>query len=178
VAVLLLVFVISLLTFDPEIERIDPWEKNHPVIASSAGPVGVEEARAGCKAEIDFPDTARRIQYACYSDRQTRLDYVKFEAPLQDCLDAANRNLQRNGAFTTRPVASGPSMQRLVGGAARSPMAQLAPPPNGVQNAYVNAPWFDPAIIRDGFEGGDYGPHHKTIWIDADRGVFHYFFTN
>ena len=39
-------------------------------------------------------------------------------------------------------------------------------------------PWFDPQSIKTGFVGGERGSHQPSIWIDAEKGIFYYHYSD
>lgn len=154
---------------------LDARRDIQPMIVHSPGPVSVAHARAACPAGIPFPDSATNIQYASFSLWQAHADYVKFEAPVEDCVAAAEMILRPRDVPATRPASPGEEgsvLQRLPKNDADTDWVDGRP--NGVEDEFIKAPWFDPANVRVGFEGGGYGSHAKTVWIDAERGILYY----
>jgi hypothetical protein len=127
-------------------------------------PIALDVARQ----ELDFPlpDGATNILYAQYAQWIAYEFMLKYEAPLEVCKSHALVLLQRHNTNMT---------ERLVPVELRA----LSEPPKAVPpEPPLNVDWFDIHNITNGFIGGAFGSHQPMIWIDADRGILYYRYTD
>ena len=128
-------------------------------IVQTKSPLSKAEAEALCP--IALPEGATNIQYAVWSLWQASQTFVRFEAPVEVCLQHAedilksySRNLER---VLTHTNASGPiSMPLLI-----SPGA-------------LNLTWFDLPKFTAGLEYKLITMPTPTVWVDTNRGCFYY----
>lgn len=92
------------------------------------------------------------------------MEFLRFEAPVADCIAHAEHCLAMHNAEqhmkvnqTLRPI------KRIEG------VLQNTEP--------LSVPWFDPSSIRTGLVGGDTGGGPR-IWIDTEKGVFYWQLTD
>jgi hypothetical protein len=131
------------------------WSLFHETIEETRGPVTREKALKHCI--ISLPESARDVQYAwVVGGMQYTQQYVRFEAPVDDCYAQAKRILRTNQptfSKTSRPLGP-PSCEQL------------------------HTKWFDVDKIAEGVVAGDGSDHGPQIWIDTQRGVFYYYLTD
>lgn len=130
-------------------------------IVYTTTPLTVHQARECLR--YPFPDTAAKIQYASYREGVAVNDVLRFEAPVADCLAAAQEIIDRH--VRERPD--------LVNCATHGSTATL-PTTSGPPGLPLSAPWFTPHQIQNGQAFGWHGSHCPTIYVDTDRGVLYY----
>jgi hypothetical protein len=130
---------------------------SHPfgsaTVIQSQRPLGLAEARR--LTGLDFPDSAKAIRFAHFSEMTARETFLRFEANPADCVAYAermiHRKLSRSNGPVTRPFAS---------------------------SSILETDWFDPLVIRNGM-GGSLDPRRgPMVWVDMDRGVFYFMQTD
>lgn len=120
------------------------------------------------EAEIDFPlpVSSRQINYAAFADGQLGGRFVRFEAPVEDCL----RHLETVQAWfrSSRDQEITWEREKIT-----SPSAFKAAPR---ETGLGPLPWFDVHLIRNGFHL--HSPLDlkmpPEMWVDLDTGVFYY----
>lgn len=127
-------------------------------VVLSITPQAVDEARAGCP--IPLPDSAHKVQYAVWSFGEVTQSWVRFEAPVPDCLAHAERMVQpfrdRDGyAVTTTPIVEDTGV-----------LCVLDP-------TEVNLTWFEECQKAPGTIFRVSGGRAPVIWVDTGRGVFY-----
>ena len=127
-------------------------------------PIALDTARQ--ELDIDLPDGATNLLYAQYAQWIAYEFMLKFEAPSEVCKSHALVLLQRHN--TNMP-------ERLVP-VALHPLD--APPEPVPPEPPLNVTWFDIHNITNGFVGGGFGSHQPMIWVDADRGMLYYRYTD
>ena len=140
------------------------WAIAFPHESSTSGPVSLDDA-TGCP--IPLPDSARNIQYFTRFHWQAFSDFVKFEAPVKDCLDhvdvvIADWQEDYDGRSLGRPL---------------SPIAEPIQPIHFVVDEH-GLDWFDPHTIKEGESAGAGGSCRPRIWVDTQRGIFYYMMTD
>ncbi|MEN6449717.1 MAG: hypothetical protein ABFC96_04420 [Thermoguttaceae bacterium] len=142
-------------------------EMSRATVAQSSGPLTVEQARR--QTAFSFPDSAKNIQFATYRQWVATLDFVRFEAPVSDCCDTARKIIaSHNKKNPDRKVLGLRPLDRTN---RNQPMAESNTSP-------LSAPWFDPQTIRKGLVAGETHSDTPSIWIDTQRGVFYYQYTD
>ncbi len=135
-----------------------------PRYSSSGGPVSVERARRRCP--IPLPASARNVQYKTFRFWVAYEEYVRFEAPVEDC------------------VAHVPVVIRQWNADSPSDLRQTSETPQPLEQAprhpgmLLDVPWFDVENIKKGLSAGAGGPLVPTVWVDSQRGVFYYMVTD
>lgn len=150
----------------------NPFADIRPTIVQSHGPVSAEEARRQCP--IAIPSTAKNVQYAVYSEFQAFAAFVRYEAPVDACIEAGKTLLGADNAErrkNRRPELEG--LHALIRAPA-GPQAVPGRPGNRAMPPELSIPWFNPGSITEGLEGGGAGSHEPKVWIDTTRGVFYY----
>lgn len=127
-------------------------------------PISLEVARQ--ELGIPLPENATNILYAQYAQWIAYEFMLKFEAPLDVCKSHALLLIERHN--TNAPDRLVPAGLRKL---KETPAAIPPSPP-------LNVTWFDVHKIKKGFVGGAFGSHQPTIWIDADRGILYYRYTD
>jgi hypothetical protein len=119
----------------------------------SQRPLTVDEARQ--QFAFDYPDSARRVRFASFSQWVAYEAILRFEAPADDCIAVAKR-VTSAGLVKIE----GPSKERAF------------------TSPHFRSEWFDPESIATGFSGGARGHRSPKVWVDTDRGVFYYLVTD
>lgn len=110
------------------------------------------------------PHSAHWVRSSSWSDGWLGFEnYVRFEAPYQDCLKAAEALIaahkqEMHGATNFIYARRSIDVENA-----------LPPPPSGSLKW-----WFCPEHIRHGVYYGADESNNPQIWIDAERGVFYY----
>ncbi len=138
---------------------LDPFRRVD--VFQSRVPLSLAEARN--ISQLPFPDSAKSIWYASFSQFVAYEAIARFEAPVADCL-----------AFADRVVAESDAEAR---GAERSKLDGLG---DGsiAEPSLLKADWFDIQSMGRGVARGS-GPHRgPKVWIDMQRGVCYYMRTD
>ncbi len=144
--------------------RFLPFGGSADIVATSK-PLTLSEARQQ-RCPIELPEGARNISFAAYAEWVAYEVYVRFEAPLSICKAHAIHLLKKhNKEF---PQSAVPVDLRVLTGPVRA--VEPGPP--------LNVNWFDVDAIKNGFIGGERGSHRPFIWIDSDRNVLYYVYTD
>ena len=123
-------------------------------------PMTYDEAVKGKHLRFPFPKSAHHIQYALYGDWQAYDCRVRFEAPVQDCLD----HMATVIAWNDQPY-------HRKSDYPRTEVTRVDP----VGAGYLEEiPWFDVDAIHHGIALGKSASHTPRIWVDTDRGVFYF----
>jgi hypothetical protein len=124
-------------------------------------PQTYNQARKRCP--ISLPPTASDIQYAMYGDWQIADHYVKFRAPVEDCIDNARVVIAKNKKDHPQRRSDFDHTFEFV----RKPASP--------DSTFLGKlPWFDIGNITNGISLGGDGDMQPHIWIDKDRGIFYY----
>jgi hypothetical protein len=138
---------------------------DHPSIVESQGRLTLAEAKN--QLDVVFPDSAHDIQFACYRQWIAIEDFIRFEAPIDDCISFAEQTIARhNSAHPDRPI---PGL---------SPITDVGNSGEISRSTELSTEWFDLAAIRNGFASGGVGSHMPQLWIDSDRGVVYFKYTD
>lgn len=133
-------------------------------VSALSEPVSLEVARQ--QLGIPFPDGATNILYGQYAQSIAYEFMLKFEAPLDVCKSHAIVLIERHN--TNMP-------DQLVPGELRELTEAPAPIP---PKPPLNVTWFDVHKINKGFVAGEIGSHKPRIWIDSERNLFYYIYTD
>jgi hypothetical protein len=125
-------------------------------IRESSRPLTLAEARS--EVSFDLPDSAKNIQYGCYSEFIAFIELVRFEAPVEDCKTHALKLVKKHSLKPLRKVSL-----------AEGVLSHIQP---------LKAPWFRPQEIRAPLMAGEPGHLQPVIWIDEENGVFYYQMTD
>jgi hypothetical protein len=141
------------------------WSLFFPHIVRTSGPVSLDQAK---DCPIPLPASARNIQYYRRIQFNFFIEFVKFEAPVQDCLghvktvqDDWRKTFDEHNFYPLGP--SGPIKE--------PPMRCYLAEEQGVT-------WFDRETIQEGITVGSVGSCAPMIWIDTKRGIFYYLLTD
>lgn len=143
------------------------WIKHN--IASKASvsvltePISLEEARK--KLDIPLPDRASNILYAGYAEWVAYDFILKFEAPVDICKSHALLLLEEHNKQT--------SQEKLP-----LEFRTITETPTISGKLPFDIDWFDIHNIKNGLLAGDSGSHQPMIWIDTDRNIFYYRYTD
>jgi hypothetical protein len=125
-------------------------------------PLTYQEAINEPDLKFPLPPTCRNVTYAAYADWQIGGTFVRFEAPVTDCLthvDTVIAWYDRNSKVTSRFL-----------------RAQIGPDGNFPQEFKmkgVEITWFDVHRIKKGLHVAA-GSQKPQMWVDLDLGVFYY----
>ena len=128
------------------------------------GPVSLEKAKA---CPIPLPPTARNVQHATWTHFHLFEEYVRFEAPVDDCKAHVQVVFDE-----WRKTFSDPGHREP------DPLTEMRSRPLPVKSAQLDLCWFDVHNIRNGLVGGGGGSGRPMIWIDLDQGIFYYRLTD
>jgi hypothetical protein len=134
-------------------------------VIESHGRLDLSEARQ--QFEFDYPESAHDIQFACYYEWIAIEEFVRFAAPVDDCVAFAEATIaQHNEAHPDRPA------RELC------PIAEAGDFPEPARSTALSIAWFNPKAIRQGFAGGNIGSHTPQLWVDTERGIVYYKYTD
>jgi hypothetical protein len=108
---------------------------------------------------IALPDEATNIRFSGYRQWIAADDIMRFEAPVEVCLQHATMML------------SGRKLEPLDG----KDLAEVATRP--ISSNFQDVSWFDLAKATNVVHARG-GSHQPAIWIDQDRGTFYYHMTD
>lgn len=114
---------------------------------------------------IPLPASSHNINYAMYADWQAYQQFVRFEAPVEDCIRYIDLVLEWDDKIHKRKS----SYPRLT--------VTGASPLDG-DSMMGSIPWFDVNKIRHGIYTGKASSHTPEIWVDTDRGIFYFYETD
>ena len=141
------------------------WAVFLPHKTETKGPQSLEDSSS---CPIPLPLTARNIQYASWHQWNFFQEYVRFEAPVEDCRHHVPAVLAH-----WRKTFDDPMAYKDVG-----PLVPFTDPSDNelglpIASGVVDVPWFDVHKIANGEAAGG-GSGRPKIWIDLDRGIFYY----
>lgn len=110
---------------------------------------------------IPLPKSAHNINYAMYADGQTYERFVRFEAPVEDCIKHIDVVLAWHDKMFKRTSSYDP---RHISSVA----------PHGGDKTMGPTPWFDVDKTVNGLYIGEDEMLKPQIWIDLDRGIFYF----
>lgn len=127
-------------------------------VLQSTGFKTVEEARSACP--IPLPASASNVRYAVWSFGEVTQSWIRFEAPVTDCLAHAESLVSpfrnRDGfAVATTPIPEDTGV-----------LCVLDP-------AEVDLTWFEDCQRADGPVFRVTGGRAPVIWVDTNRGCFY-----
>jgi hypothetical protein len=140
------------------------WALFLPHTTQTDGPISLAEAE---ECPIPLPDSAARIQFYDWFMLNLFQEYVKFEAPAEDCrahVDVVLREWREVFDNLDKPY---------------GPPEPVDPHPLSRTSPHPSAPaWFDPQTIQTGLHYRGHGSGYPDIWIDTQRGIFYYQLTD
>lgn len=159
--IILLMFSLFLICCAHNVRANEEIDLPKPFIVKINKPITVEEARQ--KIKIPLPNEAAQILFAEYSQFIAHETYLKFEAPLEICQSHAVTLLNE---FNTenQPIKLEPITTRLEDISISKELGKLR--------------WFDIQNIKNGFIGVIKGQHGPVVYIDSDRNIFYYLYTD
>ena len=140
------------------------WAIGFPHRDYTSGPVTLAEAK---DCPIPLPDSARNIQFYTWRQLNLFVEYVRFEAPPQDCLghvQAVLEDWRNKFDDSTYPNPA--------------PLKDIEETPRETCAKQYDITWFDVRNIRTGKAAGGGGSGIPMIWVDTERGVFYYRLTD
>jgi len=130
------------------------WALLVPHWYESAGPLTIGQAKS--HSPIALPSSAKNVRIATYHHWIAAVMYVRFEAPVSDCI--AHAKLVNPGA-TEMPLV----------------IDAFSRPSNP---GFHDITPFDERGIKHGVTFGTGGPGEPSIAIDLDQGIFYYRLTD
>ena len=112
---------------------------------------------------IHLPETATAIQYASYGEWQIYEGFIKFQAPVNDCIANARFVIEENQKRL-------PQRKSDLDQEFRPIVKSFSP----TSNYLGTLPWFDVDKISKGIAIGADGDSQPHIWIDTEKGIFYY----
>ena len=141
--------------------HFDPFENMKAGVIQTSAPLSLTAARARSDCPISLPETATNIQYAVWSLWKASQTFVRFDAPVSDCLEHAEAIMQPYAQSAGLSIAS----TNVVG-----PL----PAPNIVSPKDLAVAWFDLPRFSAGVQFEVSGRPAPTVWVDTNRGCFYY----
>ncbi len=120
-------------------------------------PLFATAAEARKHIQVPLPDAASNIRYASYHEWVAAEVYLRFEAPVDVCLNQAAELL--------------PKKSLSISANARA--NNLIPFPKSPQ--FKDLSWYDLGEVKNVVSATE---GHISIFIDQDRGVFYYHYTD
>ncbi len=139
------------------------WALFFPHESSTSGPVSLDQAD-GCP--IPLPGSAREIQFFKRYQFNFFEEYVRFEAPPEDCLEHVDVVLHDWRKTFDDPIYSA------------NPLSTIEEIPVRKRFSRPDVDWYDTHNIREGMRAGGGGSGVPMIWVDTRRGVFYYRLTD
>jgi hypothetical protein len=129
------------------------WQLTVLHVTEPAGPVSLAEAQS--LTDIKLPASAVHVRIAGYSQWVQYEHFMRFEAPVADCLSVA------------AAVVPGQELEPV------DDADRLADQGPTRKDVFRNFNWFDLSKSRNLVCAG-FGPNTPMVWVDLDRGVFYY----
>ncbi len=129
-------------------------------VIQSRGPLNLAEAKL--LSGLPYPDSAKNIRFARFSQWVAYETFVRFEAPEADCIAFAERIMV---AYDREHARSAPVKLGTFEGPIDRSIAS---------SSHLDTHWFDVQAIRHGIVGGSGPSHSPKVWIDTARGVCYY----
>ena len=155
IAITVAIFVVLLWGLNQVRSRLGLFENMKAGVIETSAPVSVDVARIRCP--IPLPDSATNIQYVVWSLWRSSQTFVRFEAPVSDCLQHAITLLQGNSGIIVQTNITGPLVMPFV-----------------LSRKDVNITWFDLPKFSAGVSFGMTNAHAPKISVDTNRGCFYY----
>jgi hypothetical protein len=144
---------------------LSPFSHMEAGITITPSPVSLGLAEKNCP--ISMPQSATNIQYGIWSLWQASMTYVRFEAPVDDCLKHAEKVLNEHALSCNLTGVS------IV---TNTDLPKLPNPGTPAKNFDVS--WFDVEAISGGIQFElKSDPNRNSspiIYIDQNRGAFYY----
>lgn len=140
------------------------WKIFIPHTTQTSQPVSLDQTK---DCPIPLPPTARNIQFYRWNMLNLFCEFMKFEAPVKDCIghiesvQAAWGKVFDDPSYKFEPVHS----------LEVPPMPQSLAQDRGIM-------WFDPQNIRKGITAGGGDSGVPMIWVDTEHGIFYYMLTD
>jgi hypothetical protein len=164
IAVILLLLILGIggyWGFTQVRRHFDPFERMKAGVIRTSEPLSLSAARARSDCPIALPETATNIQYAVWSLWQASQTFVRFEAPVTDCLKHAEAVMQ-------------PYAQRAGVNISPTNVVGPLPAPSIVSPKDLTVDWFDLPHFSAGVQFQVNGARAPTVWVDTNRGCFYY----
>jgi len=131
------------------------------IISETKGPVSRERAT---DCPMTLPPAAHDIQYASFCDGwQGAEQYVRFEAPVEECKVFAEQTLAKY--VGKRTDSESPQL---------SPARHPARPPKWSK---LHTDWFDVEAIPEGLMSPK-SSRDAQVWVDTKRGIFYFYLSH
>lgn len=132
-------------------------------------PLTYQQAVSEEKIDFPFPASSRQIYSASYADWQVAGMFVRFEAPVEECLS----HLEKVKAWFNSRHGSRMIWEKDAINSSSLPTTTLR------ETRIGPLPWFDVHHIRNGIHL--HAPSDLAIppemWVDLDNGFFYYWWT-
>lgn len=161
VLVVALLGIVGYWAFSQPRRNVDSVQNMKAGVIKTGAPLSLTAARIRGDCPISLPETATNIQYAVWSLWQASQTFVRFDAPVSDCLEHAMTIL--------RPYAQRPSVS-----IASTNVIGPLPAPFVVSPTDSTVPWFDLPSFTAGMLFDVGGERAPTVWVDTNRGCFYY----
>jgi hypothetical protein len=161
VLVLALLGIAGYWAFDKTRKHSDPFENVKAGVIQTSAPLSLTAARTRPDCPISLPETATNIQYAVWSLWKASQTFVRFDAPISDCLEHADMIMQ-------------PYAQRAGVSVASTNVVGPLPAPFIVSPKDLTVPWFDLPRFSAGVQFEISDGRGPTVWVDTNRGCFYY----
>lgn len=132
-----------------------------PRVNRTTKALSLEDAREKCP--IALPDGAANIRFFERGQWIAYTSLVKFEAPVEICKQHARNLLESHNMENSDRNPISTQLQKLSSRPTK-------------KTFYTE--WFDVHNIEKGLCGGKIGSHCPQIWIDEERGIFYYCYTD
>ena len=140
------------------------WGIFFPHETKTSGPVSLDRAQ---DCPIPLPPSARNIQFYKWYPFNFFIEFVRFEAPVEDCMGHVETVL----AVWRKDFDYLSDLPKPVSDLEEPPRLHAFAKERGVA-------WFDPHSIRKGVSASGGGSGVPMIWVDTERGVFYYMLTD
>jgi hypothetical protein len=144
---------------------LNPFSHMKACIITTPSTVSLELAQKSCP--ITLPNSATNIQYGIWSLWQAHMTFVRFEAPVADCLKHAEKVLNED------------AVSYSIKGVSIVESTDFPKPLNpGTPAEKFDVNWFDVEAISNGIQfklksEQQYCPS-IIVYVDQNRGVFYY----
>ena len=143
------------------VEQLNPFGSMKAGVLQTPGPLSLTDVRSRSDCPIPLPDAATNIQYAVWSLWQASQTFVRFDAPVSDCLTHAETVME-------------PFAQRAAAGIASTNIVGPLPAPSVLSPRDLSVAGFDLPRFSAGIRFQMVDGRAPTVWVDTNRGCFYY----
>ena len=141
--------------------RLHPLGSMKAGVLQTSGPLSLADVRSRSDCPIPLPEAATNIQYAVWSLWQASQTFVRFDAPVSDCLTHAETVME-------------PFAQRAAANIASANIVGPLPAPSVSSPRDLTVAWFDLPRFSAGIRFQMVDGRAPTVWVDTNRGCFYY----